>query len=162
MVMYATLRRSGGIEALSRHLQVSASDAAAAVRDLLPHVLGLCRRRYVEAGEGDAGVAALLRLLEPLGGNQLAFAIHLPDPISDERKRQVIEALPGSDAGVAAIVVEARRHSVTPAEQLEAMLPLLVMLVGGYLVARVEAARAGGEDIVAEFERLFSKEAGQA
>ncbi|MDE2403283.1 MAG: hypothetical protein KGM17_01020 [Sphingomonadales bacterium] len=162
MVMLATLRRSGGIDALSRHLDMAPADGSAAARDLLPHVLELYRDRYQAAGGGIEGVAAVMRLLEPLGGNALAFAIHQPEPIPDAQRAQVLAVLPGSAEGVAALVGEARRSSVVPAAQLEAVLPLLVMLVGGYLAARTETARGAGEDIVAEFERLVSRESGRA
>lgn len=155
MVMFATLRRSGGIEALARHLRLTPAETIAAAESLLPYVLGTYRSRYDLAGSGAGGVAAVVDLLKPFGGGQLAIEILTPDPIATERARSVLHSLLATPEAITTLIAAARRNSAVPAEQFEAMLPLLVMLVGGYLTARVEAAAESGEDIVAEFERLF-------
>ena len=160
MVMFATLRRSGGLEALSRHLKLSPVDGTAAAIDLLPEVLGLYRDIYDTAGGGAEGVAAVTRLIEPFGGSRIAFEILAPDPISADKAQGVLSGVLGDAGAIERLLATVRRDSVVPAERLATVLPMLVMLVGGYLTARVETAAESGEDIVAEFERLLRRGAG--
>jgi len=144
MDMYATLRRSGGIDALARHLGLSPAEGAAVARDLMPHVLPLFRRQFEAAGGGVRGLAALADWLAPFGGSGLALAILGPEPIAAVRHLQVAAGLLDGTDGAIGLVEAARRHSAVPARTLAAAVPLLLMLVGGYLAARAEAA--GGID----------------
>ena len=159
MVMLATLRRSGGINALSRHLNLSPADGAAAARDLLDQVVGLYRDRFERSGGGKAGVAALKGLLDPFGGGRMAMEILSSEPLAEGKPGQVLATLLPTDDAIQALIGKARNHSLLPADQLVAVLPILVMLVGGYLAARVETSAESGEDIVTEFEQLFQREA---
>jgi len=158
MVMFATLRRSGGIEALARHLLLTPAETIATAENLLPHVLGAYRARYDEAGGGTGGVAAVIDLIRPLGGGHLAIEILTPDPIAPARGQEVLRRLIPSPESTNKLIAAARQGSALSVERFEAMLPLLVMLVGGYLTARVESAAESGEDIVAEFERLLVRQ----
>ncbi|MBU6266214.1 MAG: hypothetical protein KGN34_01655 [Sphingomonadales bacterium] len=150
--LFSTLRRSGGIDALARHAGITPTDAAVATRDLLPEVIARFGAHF-----GQGGVAGLTALLDRLGDGDLAFALHRGGAITAERRQRVIAVLPGADR-VAALLAEVRRRSVVPAEMLAAILPLLVILVGGYLAARIETAPVSAGQ---ELRDIFGLAAGQ-
>lgn len=158
MVMYATLRRSGGIEALSRHLAMTPAQAGAAVQVLLPIVLAGFHRKFDLLGGGEAGVTAVAGMLAQFGGGQLAMNVLLPDPIETVLAQSVMaQALPDT-ARIAAELDLAAAQSGLDRSRLAEMLPVLTMLTGGYLSARIDDARASGANAVGEFDRLCTIE----
>jgi hypothetical protein len=156
--MYAALRRSGGIEALSRHLAMTPVEAGAAVLALLPIVLGGFHRRFGRRGGGVAGVVAVAEMLAQHGGGQLAMKVLLPEPIEFGLAEAVTaQALP--DATMTATELDAvAARSGLDRDRLAEMLPVLTMLTGGYLSARIEDAKASGANVVGEFEHLCTIE----
>ena len=79
-----TLRRSGGINALSRQLGVTPADVSVGAGALLPALLGGLRKRADVLGGGDAGVRALVEELVELGGGQLAADVMGPEPLDTQ------------------------------------------------------------------------------
>lgn len=133
------LRRSGGIEAVSKELGVAPGVAATGVEALLPAIVGGFAKRSEAAGGGETGLGALVEVLGGLGGGSLAANVLGPDETEVGRGNDVLGEIFGSkDVSRSVAADAATRTGIDPAT-LKQMLPLLAMLVGGYL-----SARAGG------------------
>lgn len=141
MDLLTALQRSGGVVALARQLQIEPPAATAPVASLLPILVTAFRELH-----DSAGASALLALFAQQGGVALAAEIMAVDR-ADPLKGRVILARVGIDAGA---VAASCRDEVDPALALR-MLPLLAMLVGGYL-SGIELAR---EDSYAALARLL-------
>jgi hypothetical protein len=153
--LHATLRRSGGLDALSRRLAMPPADVASAAARLLPPLLIRYRRLYDAAGAGLAGVRVIAELTARFGGGELAMKLLAGAPIPPEAATGFLAGVlaPGESADV--LIAEAGA-AAEMAEAMAALLPPLNLLVGSYLTARAEAAADGTEDIATEFERLFA------
>lgn len=157
MSMLATLRRSGGIEALARHLQVPPPVAAEVASALLPLVLGAFRRScQVAASRQD--IAPLLALLDAIGSADLAVMVMGTAPIDRQLGLDVAARVFGSDAAVQTVTRVAAQVFPDDGEtetMLTAALPLLTMLVGGYLAARAVGAGLKAGNPAADFADLL-------
>lgn len=139
MEMLETLRRSGGIDAIARQLGVPPVAATVGVEALLPAVLEGFQQFCENSDGGEMGLGSLIRMLSNLGGGTLAADVLGPEPVVLERGNVVLGAAFGSPAVSGMIVAHAAAQSGIDPRLLERIMPLLAMLVGGYL-----AARAGG------------------
>ena len=129
--MFSILRLSGGINALARQLGEPPSVALAGAEALLPGLLAGFRNF-------TGGFDALLGLLNELGGDALAAAIMSHEAAGIQPGLTILERLSGvADAGEAPVDAGLR----------ERMLPLLAMLVGGYLAARASAGALQGAEL---------------
>lgn len=138
-----TLRRSGGLEAVSRELGITPATALAAAEAMLPAIQGGFRKRTESFGGGEGGLAQLIGLLGGLGGGTLAASVLAPEPTDLERGNRLLgEIFGGQEVSRTLAQAAAERTGIDPA-MLRAILPRLAMLVGGYL-----AARAGGSGAV--------------
>lgn len=139
----ATLRRSGGIEALARELGIAPTAAAAGVEALLPAIVGgFCK--YREGAGGDAGLAEIANMLEKLGGGAMAAAVMGPDAADAGPGNSVLGAIFGSTDINDLVTGYAAQVTGLEPEMLRRMLPLLTMLVGGYLSSRATGSGAEG------------------
>lgn len=139
MDLMEMLRRSGGLEAVSKQLGVPPAVASAGAEALLPAILGGFRKHADTAGGGDGGLGSLIGMLGTLGGGALAANVLGPDPTNVEMGNGVLGQIFGSKDVSRSVAADAASRSGIDAETLKRMLPLLAMLVGGYL-----SARAGG------------------
>jgi hypothetical protein len=133
------LRRSGGIEAVSKQLGLAPGVAAQGVEALLPALVGGFAKRGEAAGGGEAGLGALVGVLGGLGGGALAANVLGPDETDPGRGNAVLGEVFGSKEVSRSVAADAAARTGIDAQVLKRMLPLLAMLVGGYL-----SARAGG------------------
>ncbi|MCB2072913.1 MAG: hypothetical protein H6917_10400 [Novosphingobium sp.] len=137
--MFATLRRSGGIEALVRRSGYSPASVSAASEALIPELLA-CLRIFVEnEGGEEVGVKSLLGVLEELGGGRLAAEIMGHEAISLEPADAIFEQICDNRAIGRPIPGAIAEQSGVDQDVVENILPLLAMLMCGYV-----AARAGG------------------
>lgn len=139
-----TLRRSGGINALSRQLGASPAVVAVGAEALLPPLLGGLRGVADLLGGGEAGVRALVEELTELGGGELAAAVMAPGPLDTDRGTVIVERALGPEVARRAVLIEAQRTSGLEPAFGERMLPGLAMLVGGYITARAGGSGAEG------------------
>lgn len=139
-----TLRRSGGINALSRQLGVAPADVAKGAAALLPALLGGLRQLADRLGGGDAGIRALVEELTELGGGQLAADVMAPGPLNSEPGNAILDRTLGPDVARRAVLIEAERMDGLDQALGERMLPGLAMLVGGYITARAGGSGAEG------------------
>lgn len=136
MDLLATLLRSGGIEGLARQSQLKSKAAVAATEALLPALVGALQRFVRQSGGGRGGLARLLDLFSEHGDGALAAQVIGHDPVSPLMGEDLLDRLfPGEDTD--ALLREAAKATGLKREVLEKMWPLLAMLVGGYLSARV-------------------------
>lgn len=143
MEMIEMLRSSGGLEAVSKQLGVSPAVAAAGAEALLPAILGGFRKQADSAGGGEAGLGSLIGMLGTLGGGTLASNVLGPEPTDTAKGNDVLGQIFGSKDVSRSVAGDAAARSGIDAETLKRMLPILAMLVGGYLSAR--AGGSGGE-----------------
>lgn len=138
-----TLRRSGGINALSRQLGVSPALVAAGAEVLLPAVVSGARHFIDRAGGGEGGAQALVDRLAESGGGQLAADVMGPGPLDTTPGVAIVTLLVGPEVARRAVFAELQRAGVD-AEQGERMLSGLAMLVGGYVTALAMGSGAKG------------------
>lgn len=139
-----TLRRSGGINALSRQLGVSPTEVAQGAEALLPALIGGLRQLADSLGRGEAGMRALVGELTTLGGGELAADVMAPDPLDLDPGKAIIARALGPDVARKAILIEAERNSGLDQALGQRILPGLAMLVGGYITARAVGSGAEG------------------
>lgn len=147
--MIEMLRRSGGIDAVSRDLGISPVVAAAGTEALLPAVLGGFRKHAEGAGGGTAGLGAMIAMLAGLGGGSLAVSVLGPDATEVDKGNDVLGQIFGSKDTSRTVAADAGSKTGIDPAVLKKMLPILAMLVGGYLSARAggsgtSASEAGG------------------
>ena len=126
----SNLDREGGIDAMARELGVSESQAASGASALLPAILGGFKSRTRAAPDGLSG---LERLLERLGGTGLLDNAVAPEPTDVNRGNNVLSQIFGSKEVSRTVARDASSRSGLPATLLKRMLPMLAMIVAGYL-----------------------------
>lgn len=137
--MMDLLRRSGGLEAVSKQLGVSPAIAAAGAEALLPAILGGFRKHADNAGGGEIGLGSLIGMLGTLGGGALAANVLGPDSTDVDQGNGILGQIFGTKDVSRSVAADAATRTGIDPELLKRMLPLLAMLVGGYL-----SAKAGG------------------
>ena len=141
--MLAALRQSGGLNAISRQLGAAPGATNAVVEVLMPRVLE--RFRCV-----DGGVSELVLMLGTIGGGALAAAVMSHEPADPAPGAAIVRRLGGRIAFVLGVQPD------DPDDDLaERILPLLVMIAGGYLAARAAAKGV----TAAELEHLLRPDA---
>ncbi len=142
------LRSSGGIDALANQLGVPPATATAGAEALLPAILGGFSKRSEAAGGGEAGLGGLIGMLGGLGGSGLADNVLADEPTDISRGNDVLGQIFGSKDVSRSVAGHAAGQAGIDPELLKKMLPILAMLVGGYLSSRgggnSQSAPAGG------------------
>lgn len=141
-----TLRRSGGLEAVSKELGIGPAAAFAGAEALLPAILGGFRKQAEATGGGAAGLGNLIEMLGGLGGGELAGNVLAPDPTDIDRGNAVLGRIFGTRDVSRSVAEDAAARTGLDSATLRRMLPLLAMLVGGYLSARAGGSGAQGSD----------------
>jgi hypothetical protein len=137
----AILRRSGGIDALARQIGQSPVNALAATEVLLPTLLDGLRDFAQGQGGGEAGVRALLAMIDGLGDGSLATEVMGPGPLAANAGDTILEQILPPAANKRRGASDAAATGELDAAMLERMLPVLAMLLCGYI-----SARAGVDD----------------
>lgn len=161
MELLATLRRSGGIDALARQAGLLPAIVSPAVEALLPALLegmGAYARRL---GGGDAGVRAMLAMIDGLGDGNLAVEVMGPGPLSDESGKRILTHIFATSDARHRLADEVGAVSRQDPALLERLLPALAMLVCGYFSARVQADESDGESITWLRELLLLQDPGE-
>jgi len=150
-----TLRRSGGLNALSRQLGVTPAEISAAAETLLPALLSGFRQFADRSGGGDAGVRGLLDELAQFGGGQLAADVMGPGTLDTAPGNAMLDRLIGPEVARRAVLIEAERTTGLDQALGERLLPGLAMLVGGYITARAGGSGAEGSGGLDELGTLL-------
>jgi hypothetical protein len=131
------LNEVGGLQAIARELGISEADAAAGAAALAPAMFGGLKR---QAQAQPGGLEDLLGMLGRLGGDSLLEQVLAPAPTSLAPGNDVLGQVFGSREVSRTVAQHAATRSGLDPALLKKMLPILAMLVGGYMSR--QAARA--------------------
>lgn len=131
MQLMDILKQTGGIEAIAGQLGLSPSVAQAGAEALLPAILGGFSKQDAPVAASSSG--GLGAILEQLGGSGLAANVLGTEPTNVGQGNDVLGQIFGSkDVSRTVAGHAAGKTGIDPA-MLKKMLPILAMLVTGYL-----------------------------
>jgi len=141
MQMNDLLAQMGGLSSMARELGISERQAASGAEALLPAILGGFKKR---AQAHPAGIEGLGGLLGRLGGASLLEDVLAPRPTEVSRGNDVLGEIFGSKDVSRAVARDAASRSGLDVAVLKKMLPMLAMLVTGFM-ARGHGAGEGAQ-----------------
>jgi hypothetical protein len=131
------LAQMGGIQSMARELGVSESQATAGAAALLPALLGGFKKQAQPTGiEGLAG------MLGQLGGGGLLDDVLSPQPTNVARGNDVLGQIFGSPDVSRTVASRASSQTGLDPALLKKMLPMLAMLVAGFMARQGSAGAA--------------------
>ncbi|HRH17146.1 MAG TPA: DUF937 domain-containing protein [Aquabacterium sp.] len=133
------LTQMGGLQSVARELGVSEADVAKGAEALVPAILGGVKKQVQSQGVGSEGLGGLL---SQLGGGLLENVLS-PQPTDVGQGNNVLGQIFGSKEVSRAVADNAAAQSGLDPALLKKMLPMLAMLVTGYM-ARQGGGSAGG------------------
>lgn len=131
------LGRSGGLQSLARELGLSESQAASGASALMPALLGGFKK---QAQAQPAGLDGLMGMLGGMGGGGLMDQVLAPQPTNVSAGNDILGEVFGSRDVSRAVAQNAATRSGLDPSLLKKMLPVLAMLVAGYMAKQ----RGGG------------------
>lgn len=134
------LARTGGLQSIARELGVSESQAQSGAAALLPAILGGFEKQTQAQPSGLEGLGGLLG---QLGGGSLLDDVLSPQPTNVSRGDQVLGRIFGSKDVSRTVAQHASAQSGLDPSILKKMLPMLAMLVAGYM-SRQQGTGGGG------------------
>ena len=140
------LAQMGGLQSVARELGVSESEAAAGASALLPALLGGFKKQAQ-----PTGLEGLVGMLGNLGGGSLLDDVLGPQPTNVARGNDVLGQIFGSPDVSRTVAQRASSQTGLDPALLKKMLPMLAMLVAGFMArqggAGAAAPSAGGVDL---------------
>ncbi len=133
------LARTGGLQSIARELGVSEAQAATGAAVLIPAILGGFKK---QAQSQPSGLEGLGGLLGQLGGGGLFDDVLAPEPTNVSRGNDVLSQIFGSKDVSREVAQNASARSGLDSTLLKRMLPMLAMLVAGYLAKQRGAGDA--------------------
>jgi len=130
MDLQQVINQMGGIEQIARELGVSSDQAASGAAALLPAILGGFKQ---QAKSQPGGLEDLVNILGGLGGGGLLDDVLSPQPTNVSRGNDVLGQIFGSKDVSRSVARSASTDSGLDPAVLKKMLPMLAMLVGGFL-----------------------------
>jgi len=127
------LESMGGIHSMARELGVSDEEARSGAEALMPAILGGFKKQAQ-----PAGLDGLLSMVQGLGGGGLMDNVLAPEPTDVGQGNGMLGQIFGSRDVSRAVAQNAAASSGLDPSLLKKMLPMLAMLVGGFM------ARQGG------------------
>src|SRR5574339_214759 len=124
------LAQTGGLQSMARELGMSESQAASGAAALLPAILGGFKK---QAQAQPSGIEGLGGLLGKLGGGGLLDDVLSPQPTNVSRGNDVLGQIFGSKDVSRTVAQNAASQSGLSPDVLKKMLPMLAMLVTGYM-----------------------------
>jgi hypothetical protein len=133
------LAQMGGLESMARELGVTQKQAASGAAALAPAILGGFKR---QAQGQPTGLEGLGGLLGKLGGGGLLDDVLSPQPTNVARGNDVLGQIFGSKDVSRAVAQNAASRSGLDPALLKKMLPMVAMLVAGYMSKQGSGAAA--------------------
>jgi hypothetical protein len=124
------LSQLGGLQSIARELGVGEHEAAAGAAALAPAILGGFKK---QAQAQPGGLEGLGGLLGQLGGGSLLDQVLAPQPTDVSRGNDVLGQIFGSKEVSRTVAQNAATRSGVDAGVLKRMLPLLAMMLAGYM-----------------------------
>ena len=131
------LGRMGGLQSIARELGISETQAAAGAAALAPAILG----GFKKQAQAPAGLDGLGGLLGQLGGGGLLDNVLAKEPTDVGRGNDVLGQIFGSKDVSRTVAQNAASQSGLDPSLIKKMLPMLAMLVAGYM-----AKQGGGAE----------------
>ena len=123
------LRQMGGLQSIARELGISETQAAAGADALAPAILG----GFKKQAQAPTGLDGLGGLLAQLGGGGLLDSVLAPQPTDVSRGNDVLGQIFGSKDVSRTVAQDAASRSGLDPALIKRMLPILAMLVAGYM-----------------------------
>ena len=133
------LAQMGGLQSMARELGVSETQAASGAEALVPAILGGFKK---QAQSQPAGIEGLGGLLGQMGGSGLLDQVLAPEPTDVSGGNNVLGQIFGSKDVSRAVAQNAASQSGLDASLLKKMLPMLAMLVAGYMAKQPDGGPA--------------------
>ncbi|MEZ5566093.1 MAG: DUF937 domain-containing protein [Gammaproteobacteria bacterium] len=134
------LKQMGGIQSVARELGVSESQAATGVAALLPAVLGGLKK---QTGAQGSGIDGLMGMLNSLGGGSLLDNVIGSQPTNVSQGNDVLGQIFKSKDVSRAVAQHAAGQSGLDTTLLKKMLPMVAMLVTGYMAKQGSGVPSG-------------------
>jgi hypothetical protein len=139
------LNQTGGLQSIARELGISESQAAAGAAALAPAILGGFQN---QAQNQPGGVEGLGGLLGQLGGGGLLDNVVHPQPTDVSPGNQLLGHIFGSKDVSRNVAQSAAAQTGLDTSVLKKMLPMLTMLLAGYMARQAgQRANAGAADV---------------
>jgi hypothetical protein len=135
------LRQTGGLQSIARELGISESQATSGAAALAPAILGGFKK---QAQTRPGGLEGLGGMLGQLGGADLLDDVLGSKPTDVGRGNEVLGQIFGSKDVSRAVAQNASSQSGLDPGVLKKMLPMMAMLIAGYM-ARQRTAGAGAQ-----------------
>lgn len=133
--------QAGGIGAIARELGTDEGTAQSGVSALLPAVLGGFRGQVEQDPQGIGGLGDML---STLGGGGLLDSVMSPGPSNVAAGNNVLGQIFGSPDASRAVAADASAQSGVSPSLLKKMLPLVAMLVAGYMAKQAGGGQSSG------------------
>jgi hypothetical protein len=140
MDMMQILQQSGGIQTMARELGINESVAQAGAAALIPAILGGFKKTTQAQPTGLEGLGGLLG---QLGGGGLLDAVLAPKPTPIDQGNSVLGQIFGSKDVSRTVAAGAEQQTGISSALLKQMLPMLAMMVAGYLAKQGGGAGVG-------------------
>jgi hypothetical protein len=134
------LAQAGGIESMATDLGIPPALAKQGAEALLPAILG----GFKKQAQGSGGIEGLGGLLGQLGGGGLLDAVLAPQATPVEQGNDVLGQIFGSKDVSRSVAGDAAAKTGIDAGTLKKMLPILAMLVAGYMAKQGGGESSGG------------------
>ena len=137
------LRSQSGIGAIASQLGISEAQAQQGAAALLPSILSGFGQRA--GGSESGGLGGLGAVLESLGGSDLSRNVVGPEPTRVDKGNDILGEIFGSKDVSRQVAGEASQSTGLDPALLKKMLPIVAMLVAGYLSSQGNnSGEAGG------------------
>lgn len=156
MNMTDILAQAGGIESMAKELGVPPGLAKQGAEALLPAILG----GFKKQAQGGGGIEGLGGLLAGLGGGGLLDAVLAPQATPVEQGNDVLGQIFGSKDVSRSVAGDAAAKTGIDAGTLKKMLPILAMLVAGYMAK--QGGNEGGGGLTGGFGGMLGNVLGGA
>lgn len=137
MDIASILAQSGALDSAARELGISPQVASAGAAILLPAILGGFKS---QATTSPTGLEGLGGLLQQMGGTDLLGAVVGAQPTPVDQGNSILGQIFGTKDVSRAVAADAAERSGISADTLKKLLPIVAMLVAGYL-----ATHKGGD-----------------
>ena len=131
--LISILQQTGGIAAIANQLGIPPQMAEAGAGALLPAIVGGMSKQASAAGGGEGGLGSLVNILGSLGGAGLAANVLGDEPTDIDKGNDVLGTIFGSKDVSRTVADHASGQTGIDPSILKKMLPILAMLVAGYL-----------------------------
>ncbi len=138
------LAQMGGLQSVANDLGVSQSDVATGAEALLPAILGGFKKQAQSSPTG--GLDGLSGMLSQLGGGSLLDQVLSPQPTNVSQGNEVLGQIFGSKDVSRSVAQNAAAQTGLDAGLLKKMLPMLGMLVAGYMAKQGQATAGPAQD----------------